>query len=227
MSTLDAPADDRSTDYGFDAVLWDLDGTIVDTEPLWIGAETELAQSYGREWTTADALALVGSDLMDAGTTIQAKLDLPLSPREIVDYLIERIVQGLRDDIPWRPGAAELITELAAAGVPQALVTMSWSVIAEPFAEKLPFDAVVTGDIVDRGKPHPDPYLAAAAQLGLDPKRCIAVEDSPTGARSATAAGCFVLAVPHVVDVPDESRHARLDTLDGVSVADLTRLVQG
>lgn len=203
------------------AVLWDLDGTIVDTEPLWIAAETELAETHGRVWTMEDSLELVGSDLLASGEHIRTRLGLEMTAREVVDFLVTRVVDGLSHDISWRPGAIELIEALAAEGVPQALVTMSYADIAAPLAAALPFGAVVTGDIVPRGKPFPDPYLMAAERLGVDPTHCMAIEDSPTGATSANAAGCWVVVVPHMVSVPAAPRRAAVPSLDGLSPAAL------
>lgn len=203
------------------AVLWDLDGTIVDTEPLWIAAETELAETHGRVWTMEDSLELVGSDLLASGEHIRTRLGLEMTAREVVDFLVTRVVDGLSQNISWRPGAIELIEALAAEGVPQALVTMSYADIAAPLAAALPFGAVVTGDIVPRGKPFPDPYLMAAERLGVDPTHCVAIEDSPTGATSANAAGCWVVVVPHMVSVPAAPRRAAVPSLDGLSPAAL------
>ncbi len=133
----------------------------------------------------------------------------------------------MRGAVPWRPGARELLAALREAGVPTALVTMSYRRFVEPVLEQLPagsFDAVVTGDEVERGKPHPDPYLRAAALLGVPPADCVALEDSPTGAASAEAAGCRVLVVPHHVPVPAGERRAFAPTLSDLGVADLVAL---
>jgi HAD superfamily hydrolase (TIGR01509 family) len=203
------------------AVLWDLDGTIVDTEPLWMAAEHELAVQHGGVWTEEDALELVGNSLITSGEYIRTKLGIDLTAEEVVDYLVERLVTSLRDHIDWRPGARELIAALDAQGVPQALVTMSYASIAEPVAASLPFAAVVTGDAVTRPKPFPDPYLMAAEQLGVDASQCLAIEDSRTGAASANAAGCDVLVVPHFVTVPAADRRVLIPTLAGVTPADL------
>ncbi len=209
----------------FAAVLWDLDGTIVDTEPLWMGAETELAVSYGRTWRDEDAFDLIGSDLLTAGAILKSKLGIDdMTPRQIVDYLIARVVAGLQGEITWRPGAVELIRSLADESVPQALVTMSWHEIADPFGKLLPFDTVVSGDQLERGKPHPDPYLLAAERLGVDPADCLAVEDSPTGAASASAAGCRVLTVPHIISIPPGPRRLTVPTLARVTPTALRTL---
>lgn len=206
------------------AVLWDLDGTIVDTEPLWMAAETALAARHGATWTEEDGLALVGSDLLDAAHLIEARIGSGLRPQQIVDHLVGELGEAMRRDQPWRPGAPELVRALAEAGVPQALVTMSYRSIAAPVVEALPFDAVVTGDEVTRGKPHPEPYLAAARLLGVDPADCLAVEDSATGAASADAAGCVVLVVPHMVAVPDGPRRLVRPSLAGLDVSLLNEL---
>lgn len=197
-----------------DAVLWDMDGTLVDTEPFWIASEHELAAAHDKPWTEEDSLALVGSGLLEAGAYIRRRLDSSMSPAEIVDYMIERVSRRLQGDLPWRPGARELVRSFAEAGVPQALVTMSYASVAAPVADALDFDVVVTGDAVEHPKPHPQPYLVAAEKLGVDPARCLAVEDSKTGATSANAAGCWVVAVPHAVKVPEAARRTILRTLE-------------
>lgn len=203
------------TDYA--AVLWDLDGTIIDSEPLWMAGEHELAEKYGKTWTQEDGLALVGNSLIGSGEYIKERLEADMSAEEIVDFLVVRLAAALREEIPWRPGARELINALHDEGIPQALVTMSYASIAEPITAATPFGAVVTGDIVARGKPHPDPYLMAAELLGVDAADCLAIEDSGTGATSANAAGCHVLVVPHFVNVPDAPRRTQLPTLEHVN----------
>jgi HAD superfamily hydrolase (TIGR01509 family) len=206
------------------AVLWDMDGTLVDTEPMWIGGEHALAAQHGALWTEEDSLHLVGSDLLAAAVYIKKRIGGDMTPKEIVDWLGARVAEGLREQQDWRPGARELFEQLRDAGVPQALVTMSYAYIAEPVVEALGFDAVVTGDSVTHGKPHPEPYLRAAELLGVRAADCIAIEDSRTGAASANAAGCFVVAVPHAVNVPEAPFRAVVTTLDGLRIEDLARL---
>jgi HAD superfamily hydrolase (TIGR01509 family) len=208
----------------FAAVLWDLDGTIVDTEPLWMAAEHELAEQHGKVWTDEDAMQLVGNSLIASGEYIREKLEIDMSAEEVVEYLVERLAASLREHIDWRPGARELIEALDAAGIPQALVTMSYASIAEPVASALPFAAVVTGDAVERPKPFPDPYLLAAEKLGVDASKCLAIEDSRTGAASASAAGCDVLVVPHFVSVPEADRRVQRPTLAGLTPESLDHL---
>lgn len=212
------------TEARFAAVLWDMDGTLVDTEPYWIETEYELAQAHGATWSQEQALQLVGNDLLVSGRFIREQMDLDLTPEQIVEFLLDGVVERVRRHVPWRPGARELLRELRDANIACALVTMSWTRFVEPILEALPegtFEVVVTGDRVEHGKPHPEPYLTAAAELGVDPADCLAIEDSATGATSAEAAGCVVLVVPHHVPVPDGPRRVRRTTLSGLVLGDL------
>src|SRR3954451_7489772 len=145
-----------------------MDGTIVDTEPSWIEAEYALAARYGGVWSDHDALELVGSDLLDSGRYMRERMGIDVAPEQIVDELLDAGVEQVEHVVPWRPGGRELLASLGAAGAPCALVTMSYARFAAPIVAALPsgtFDAVITGDAVDRGKPHPEPYLAAARAL--------------------------------------------------------------
>ena len=209
------------------AVLWDMDGTLVDTEPYWMQVEQELVESHGGVWTREHALQLVGNDLIDSGRYIREHGGVDLPPEEIVDILLDGVVTHVEKDVPWRPGARELLAALRAEGMPCALVTMSYERFVAPVLAALPkgsFDVVVTGDNVSRGKPHPEPYLHAARLLGVEPSECLAIEDSDTGARSAEAAGCLVLVVENHVPVAPSGRRIFLDTLTGVTPSGLADL---
>ncbi len=217
MSAPDLPA----------AVLWDMDGTIIDTEPYWMAAETAMVERAGGTWSAEQALRLVGSDLRQTARVLRADTPVCGSADQIVDALLTSVVARVRQDIPWRPGALELITECSQAGVPMALVTMSWQPLAAVLLDALPpetFTVVVTGDQVSNGKPHPEPYLRAAEQLGVAPRDCLAIEDSPTGVASALAAGANTLAVSHMVVVDDAPQAHHASTLHGVELAGLRRL---
>ena len=210
------------------AVLWDLDGTLADTEPSWFAAEYALAADHGASWTDEDARELVGSELLETGRYIRRRMGLDRSPAEIVEVLLDAVIADVRRGVTWRPGAYELLAALREAGVPCALVTMSYARLAEAALEQLPpasFDTVVTGDAVAHGKPHPEAYLTAAERLGVEPSRCVAIEDSPAGSASAAAAGAHVLVVPHHVPVPDRPGMTRRSSLVGVGPADLAALV--
>jgi HAD superfamily hydrolase (TIGR01509 family) len=209
------------------AVLWDMDGTLVDTEPYWIAAEFAMAERYGAPWSDAHALQLVGNDLVDSGRYIKDVMGLDLTPEEIVEELLDGVVTQVDQAVPWRPGAVELLDSLRADGVRCGLVTMSYARFVAPILAHLPpetFRVVVTGEQVTRGKPHPEPYLTAAAALGVPPEECVAIEDSNTGAKSAEAAGCTVLVVENHVPVLDGPQRVFRDTLEGLSVEDLRSL---
>ncbi len=206
------------------AVLWDMDGTIVDTEPYWIATEYELVAEFGGEWSDDKAHSIVGLDLRDSAAVLRDRggVDLPID--DIVNRLLDGVIRRVRQKVPWRPGARELLAALGKAGVPTALVTMSWRRFAEAVVAALPpgsFTVVITGDEVSNGKPHPEPYLAAAAALGVRARDCVAIEDSPTGVRSAVAAGCRTYAVPNVVDVPPSKDYTRIGSLHEIDLASL------
>jgi HAD superfamily hydrolase (TIGR01509 family) len=214
------------------AVLWDMDGTIVDTEPYWFAAEHAVVAEHGDYWTDDLARSVVGFDLLDSGRFMIEHGGVRLTPLEIVELLLDSVVSELKREVPWRPGARELLADVRTAGIPTALVTMSWRRFADEVVNALPtgsFDASVVGDDVERGKPHPDAYLLAAERLGVDITKCVAIEDSPTGVASALAAGAIVLAVPHHVDVPMRhdvnGRMIRRDTLAGITTAELASFV--
>ena len=206
------------------AVLWDLDGTLVDTEPSWLAAEFALAARHGATWSADHGEMLVGSDLLTSGRYIRHHMGLTLTPEQIVDELLDDMVASVEQGVVARPGALELLAELRARDVPCALVTMSYRRMVDPILAQLPprtFGAVVTGDEVRYGKPHPEAYLTAARMLHAAPGQCIAIEDSATGAASAQAAGTRVVVVPNRVAVPPGPGRVVISTLHGVSVAGL------
>ena len=206
------------------AVLWDMDGTLVDTEPYWMLAEHELVESFGGTWSEELALQLVGNPLLVSAQFILDHSPVDLSAEEIVHRLQARVVEQIGVAVPWRPGARELLTDCRTAGVRCALVTMSWTALAGAVVEAVPegsFEIVVTGDRVIHGKPHPEPYETAVRELGVATADCVALEDSPTGVRSAVAARVPTLAIPHVVDVPDIAGAVTVPSLAGRTCSDL------
>lgn len=209
-----------------------MDGTIVDTEPYWIQAEKDLVAQYGGSWSTADAEALVGQALsFSAGVLQRAGVDLSI--RDIIDHLTTAVQTRVADTAPWRPGARELLAELVAQGIPCAMVTMSERPLAAEVVSQLPqgtFELLVTGDMVQRGKPDPEAYQLAFDALGgaagsLKKDRVVAIEDSLPGATSAESAGLVTLAVPHMAALPTDRGWYEWATLEHRSVADLNRLV--
>lgn len=217
-----APADPHALPA---AVLWDMDGTLVDSEPYWMAEEESLVADAGGVWRHEDALELVGNDLLVSATIILERSPVTGTPQSVVQRLLSGVVERMTEAMPWRPGAQELLAALVEQGVPCALVTMSWAPLADVLLERLPagtFAAVVTGDQVRLGKPHPEPYLEAARRLEVEPADCVAVEDSPTGAASSTRAGVPTVVVPHIVEVPEMAGAVQLPTLAGLDPHGLT-----
>lgn len=204
-----------------------MDGTLVDTEPYWMAAETTLVESFGGTWTHEDALQLVGNGLIDSAIILQ-NAGVDMEAEAIVSLLTDSVQEALRTQgVPFRPGARELLSDLKAAGIPTALVTMSLRRMALGVVELIDFDAfelVVAGDDVENPKPHPEPYLQAAALLDVDITDAIVIEDSPTGLRAGIASGAVTLGVPHIVSLDDVGAHELWPTLEGRSAADLVDL---
>ncbi|WP_309079735.1 HAD family phosphatase [Zhihengliuella sp.] len=234
-ATTPAPAQTstRFADGGLQAVLWDMDGTIVDTEPYWIAAEKELVAAHGGVWTDEDAMSMVGNALDVSAAVLQESIIRQggpvVEPRTIIDTLSSRVIEQVRTAVPWRPGARELLEDLNSAGVPCALVTMSEGPLASTILSALPegtMEFKITGDMVSRGKPDPEPYLAGLERLrglvpDLDPARVVALEDSIPGVASAAASGATTIAVPHVVPLPAPRNWTVWETLQGRTAADL------
>ncbi len=212
------------------ALLWDFDGTLADTEPLWIEAEYELIGSLGGTWSDEHARQLVGNSLIDSGSYILHAIGrTDLAPEWVVDQLVGRVVRRLgAGDLPWRPGALALLEASRAAGVPCALVSASYRVLLDAALAALPegtFVTSVAGDEVERGKPHPEPYERACTALGVDPADCVVFEDSETGARSGNAAGALVVAIPNHVPIPAAPRRVQVASLVDVDLDGLARLL--
>ncbi len=209
------------------AVLWDMDGTLVDTEPYWMAAEIPLVESFGGTWTHEQALRLVGLGLEDAARILQAA-GVRMAVHDIVEHLTADVMSRLRTDgVPFRPGAKELLADLRSAGVKTALVTMSLRRMAQTVVDLIDFaafDLVVAGDDVARPKPYPDPYLQACVALGVAASDTVAIEDSPNGVRSAVAAGTVTLGVPLMVSLTGAGAHALWPTLAGRDTNDLRML---
>lgn len=214
--TVDTPA----------AVLWDMDGTLIDSEPLWLKTELEMLERFGLSMSAETHQRMVGSGLWEAAAHFR-ELGVPLSEDEIVAEWVDGVAHGLAHTTPeWRPGARELLASLQASGVPCALVTMSVRSLAESIVAMLPagtFQAIIAGDEVEHEKPHPDPYLRAAATLGVRISDCVALEDSPTGVTSAHAAGAVTIGIPHLVPLGHAPAHALIPSLEGVDAAALAR----
>jgi len=210
-----------------------MDGTLVDTERLWDIAVFELAEHMGRPLDDSTRERTLGNSLQGffeilgeyTGRVIEGE-----EYRRLADRLNSRVTELMRSDMRWRPGALELLEDLAATRTPTALVTNTTddvAVVPLDFIDRTRFDVVVTGSMVPAGKPAPDPYLLACERLGVDPRETVAVEDSVTGATSAVAAGCRVLYVPSTDGQPDVPGARTHPTLAGVDTARLDALTSG
>jgi HAD superfamily hydrolase (TIGR01509 family) len=220
VSATPAP---RAND-GLAAVAFDMDGLLVDSEPLWFLAESAVMARLGAAWDPADQYALVGGSLGKTVEYLLAKATRPADPAVVGGWLLDTMVDLVSSrPLIVLPGAAELVGEAQAAGLPCALVTSSDPAVVDAVLARLDvrFDVVVCAADVTHTKPDPEGYLLAAAKLGADPWRCIALEDSPNGVAAAEAAGYHVVAVPSVVPVPSRPGRVVLGTLAGVSLAEL------
>ena len=216
------------TDSGLAAVLFDMDGTLIDTEKVWEVAIRELARRYGGTLSDRARAAMLGTSSEETMRLLLADLNQPWrDPDEGAEWINRRVEELFAEGVEWRPGARELLHAVRVAGLPTALVTNTGRSLVDIALRTLGpenFDVVVCGDEVDHAKPHPGHYLAAARALGVDPTRCVAIEDSPTGVASATAAGCAVLAIPHETPLGEVSGLV-LASLHDADVATLRNLV--
>lgn len=220
-----------STPGDIRAVLFDMDGLLVDTEPIWMEVERGVLGRLGATWEPGDQLAIIGGSLEKTIAYLLRRATRPVPSAVIADWLVGGMAESLAGgEIPVMPGAAELYAEITAAGLPTALVTSSERVIMEAVLDRLAgqgieFPVTVCGGDVSATKPDPEPYLRATTLLGAAPTRCVVLEDSPNGVAAAEAAGCAVVAVPSLIPIP--ARPGRLVTasLAGVSLATLSRLV--
>jgi HAD superfamily hydrolase (TIGR01509 family) len=215
-------------DIVLDAVMFDMDGLLVDSEPLWFLAEEKVISRLGGTWAPSDQQVLVGGSMETTVKYLLSKGTRPAPPAAVARWLIEAMVDLLSTQpLPVMPGAVELLTEVRAAGLPHALVTSSEPEIVDVVLARLgagAFPVVVCAADVAHAKPDPEIYLLAAAKLGVDPHDCIALEDSPNGVAAAEAAGYLTVAVPSVVPIPARHRRVVLPSLAGVTLGDLARL---
>lgn len=200
------------------AVLCDMDGTLVDTEPYWEIAKLDLAARHGVPFTSEDTDALVGRSMM---ITVQAMRDagVPMEEADVLAALVDDVAARVHDHIPWLPGAQDFLVRMADEGIPLALVTQAWEPVARQIVEASngALHVLVSGADVTHPKPHPEPYEMAAQHLGVDVRQCVAIEDSPAGVESAERAGATVLVLPGIHSVtPGPNRHtiASLNEVD-------------
>jgi len=212
---------------GLAAVLFDMDGLLVDTEPLWLETETAVMARLGAPWTPQDQQALLGGSMQRTVSYLLGTATRPVPPETVARWMLDGMLDRAADGrVVVRPGARELVAEVAAAGLPYALVTSSERRFAEAVlaATGMTFPVTVCGEDVTATKPDPEPYLLAAKLLDADPARCVVLEDSPNGVASAAAAGCRVLAVPSLLPIPPAPGRLVLGSLRDVTLATLRDL---
>lgn len=214
---------------GLDAVLWDMDGTLVDTEEVWWRAEMDTLNRLGAHWTIDDCKSMIGSDLGASARVWMGRI--PKGVIGIDDLVAEvhgAVISGLKAGVRFQPGALDLLAALRAEGMPCALVSASYRTMVDAVLSHCPpdvFDVTVAGDEVSRGKPDPEPYRTAARLVGADPARCVVLEDSPPGAASGNAAGALVIAIPQHIPVPPAPHRILVESLAALRPGDLRELM--
>ncbi|MGW2182649.1 HAD family hydrolase [Streptomyces sp. NPDC001732] len=210
------------------AVLFDMDGTLVDTERLWWAAVQQIADAIGRPLTDADTPHVLGRPAAHTAAHLH-RTGGPTAPGPgvLATDLDAAFAALVAQDVVPRPGVLRLLDELVAAEVPTAIVSASPRHVVDLVRKALGeerFTLTFAVEDTARTKPAPDPYLAAAAALGVDPGACVVVEDTPTGVAAAEAAGCAVLAVPSTVPIPSVAGRMVIDSLEGADLRLLASL---
>jgi HAD superfamily hydrolase (TIGR01509 family) len=211
------------------AVLFDMDGTLIDSEPVWFDTEVRLLAEYGFDLGPEHWGHVLGQPNEVSCKYLVGVSGIPLTWQELNTRIEAAMVDQLSQGFELLPGVKELLVELQSVGMPTALVSASSRQIVDACIGAIGahfFRHTVSGDDVERSKPDPQPYLRAAELLGVDPADCVVIEDSRIGITAGSAAGCRVLAVPHAtVVVPDLPRVTKAASLDGVNLAYLSALV--
>ena len=211
-----------------EAVFFDMDGLLVDSERLWFDLEGEIMARLGGEWRDEDQADLVGGSLDRTVAFMLDRSGSSVAPSVVAGWLLDGMVERLRGGVPLRPGAAELLDQVERDGVPRALVSSAFRVLVDAALDGLGsdrFDVTIAGDEVTRTKPDAEPYVMAARRLGVRPGGCVALEDSPNGLASAEAAGCVTVAVPSIVAVEDAPGRTIVRSLRDLDLARLREIV--
>ena len=206
---------------GLQAVLFDMDGLLIDSEPQWFAAETATVAQLGGAWRKQQQLDLLGTNLEVAAAYMIRWTNSNRSHADVMKLLEQNMTEQLQKSISFRPGALDLLNSVAASDLQFGLVTSSTRSHVKVVLEHLPedlFGVSVTADDVEFLKPHPLPYLTAMQALGSTPARTVVLEDSPPGVESGEAAGCHVVAVPSVAAIPDGPNRTVVQSLTEVTV---------
>ena len=209
----------------FDAIVFDNDGLLLDTEDAWTRAEQTLFARHGSVFDMTHKRALLGTSRTTAAVKVEGMLGLPGRGEALMDELHELLMEEARAGVPPRPGALELLAAVRAAGLPVAVASNS----SREFVERVlggaglldgHFDLIVTAEEVEHPKPAPDLYLAACTGLSVAPERAAALEDSAPGVASALAAGLFVVGIPYFADMPLTEASLQAESLADPRVAE-------
>ena len=205
----------------FDAVFFDMDGLLVDSEPEWLKSESEITAAYGYEWKPDDQVACLGGPLSRVGQYMHDKCNQAESPEFFTAKLVQVQAEKMRSHTPFMPGAFELVTELQSNGVKTGLVSASPRIIVDAVLDNVGTDLFpfsISSDDVERTKPFPDAYLKAALLTNSDISQCLVFEDSLTGVGAATSSGAWLIAVPHLVKVEESARVRVIKSLEQISL---------
>ncbi|MGW6691070.1 HAD family hydrolase [Streptomyces sp. NPDC054961] len=227
-STVPAPVARTADGHALQAVLLDMDGTLVDTEGFWWEIEVDVFAALGHRLDESWRDVVVGGPMTRSAGFLIASTGASIGLAELSVLLNERFEARIADRVPLMPGAERLLTELARHNVPTALVSASHRRIIDQVLLTLGrdrFHLTVAGDDVPRTKPHPDPYLLAARTLGAHPSRCAVIEDTATGVAAAEAAGCRVVAVPSVGHIEPAPGRTVVRSLEDVDLPFLRSLI--
>lgn len=215
--------------YPFESVLWDMDGTLVDTEPLWIDEERQLMQSLGYEWDDEDARYCIGGPMSRVDEYMRAKTNYAFASFELTEMLIARMVERLSQPLRFSTGALELLEDLHRNSIPLALVSASPRPIVDRVLKTIDsdfFTTTISNDDVRESKPAPEGYIKAATLLGAAIERSLVIEDSITGVRAAMDSGACVLAIPHLLELPSGPRTIQRLSLEGLTYKNLPEIFE-
>lgn len=212
------------------ALLLDLDGTLLESEKLWLVAEQQVMQRYGYAWTSADQHHCLGGPLERVANYMEVKTNRAERSEIIGNELLTAVAHLFTTEpLEWRPGARDLVTQAHQLQIPTVIVTASWRSVLDTVMTRMSetvgtFTHSIAGDEVQNSKPHPEPYLCAAVSVGVSIGDCLAIEDSPTGAQSAVSAGAKVIVVEHMAKI-EITDAITVTTLVGQDVESLWKLV--
>ena len=211
----------------FDAVFFDMDGLMVDSEPEWFKSDIEVASAFRYHWTEEDQIACLGGPLTRVGQYMHDKCNGAQTPEYFTQTLIDTQALKMRGNTPTMPGALELVRELQAQGIKTGLVSASPRNIVDAVLDNLGHDLFpfsISSDDVHNTKPSPDCYLKAATMTNSKIDNCLVFEDSLTGMKAATSSGAYLIAVPHLVTIEESTKVRVITSLEQMSFSKLQKL---